>query len=315
MAGLYLLLLNTDLQPNPDDSSLNPPNPPTPPNPDPSQGSDPVKTPSAASESSETTPGLGERLDSFYRSRKEAGDLQTTEIPISMLMALDKLTKMGSETAAGAGGSPGASKASTPTPAPIPGHPISPVSEDAERNPNSVRELSGHLKRVAAFAKLLALKTGMSEQEANFVKQISPIHDIGKWAIPEAILQKPGSLTPEEWEIMKTHTSVGYDMLKDSKLEVLRMGAMVAVQHQEKYDGTGYPSGLRGDQIHIYSRITTVADVFDALGSERSYKQAWAVEDIIKYFQDGRGSHFDPVLVDLLLANMQEFLAIRETFV
>ena len=131
------------------------------------------------------------------------------------------------------------------------------------------------------------------------------MHDIGKWAIPEAILQKPGSLTPEEWEIMKTHTSVGYEMLKDSKLEVLRMGALVAVQHQEKYDGTGYPSGLKGDQIHIYSRITTVADVFDALGSERSYKQAWAVEEIIRYFQDGRGTHFDPVLVDLLLANMR----------
>lgn len=297
---------------------MNSPNPPTPPSPDPTPGPDQDKKPAAdpaASESGENQPGLGERLDSFYRSRKEAGDLQTTEIPISMLMALDKLAKMGSETPAGAPGSPkSVAAASVAAPAPIPGHPVSPVSEDAGRNPDSVRELSGHLKRVAAFAKLLALKTGMSEKEANFVKQISPIHDIGKWAIPEAILQKPGSLTPEEWEIMKTHTSVGYDMLKDSKLEVLRMGAMVAVQHQEKYDGTGYPSGLKGDQIHIYSRITTVADVFDALGSERSYKQAWPVEDIIRYFQDGRGTHFDPVLVDLLLANMEEFLAIRATF-
>lgn len=283
---------------------MNPPIPPPPPPTGPSQGSD-------SGDASENQPGLGERLDSFYRSRKEAGDLQTTEIPISMLMALDKLAKMGGQDFQAH--VPPAAALKFPAP-PIPGHPAAPVPEAAGRESGSVRELSGHLKRVAAFAKILALKTGMSEKEANFVKQISPMHDIGKWAIPEAILQKPGSLTPEEWEIMKTHTSVGYDMLKDSKLEVLRMGALVAVQHQEKYDGTGYPSGLKGDEIHIYSRITTVADVFDALGSERSYKQAWPTGDIIKYFQDGRGTHFDPILVDLLLANLEEFLAVRETF-
>ncbi len=235
-----------------------------------------------------------------------------------MLMALDKLAAIGGEPPAALGGEAKSARPAGPSqgavpPTPIPGHPDSPASESA-RDPESVRELSGHLKRVAAFAKLLALKTGMSEKEANFVKQISPMHDIGKWAIPEAILQKPGSLTPEEWEIMKTHTSVGYEMLKDSKLEVLRMGALVAVQHQEKYDGSGYPGGLKGDQIHIYSRITTVADVFDALGSERSYKQAWSVVEIVRYFQDGRGTHFDPVLVDLLLAHIDEFLAIRKTF-
>lgn len=261
----------------------------------------------------ENVPGLGERLDSFYRSRKEAGDLQTTEIPISMLMALDKLAKAKDEAEA-MSAVQGHARDAQAAPAPIPGHPEAPDYGDGRREAATVRELSGHLKRVAAYAKLLALKLGMDEKEANFLKQIAPMHDIGKWAIPEAILQKPGSLTPEEWEIMKTHTSVGYDMLKDSKLEVLRMGAMVAVQHQEKFDGTGYPSGLKGDQIHIYSRITTVADVFDALGSERSYKPAWAVAEIIAYFQDGRGTHFDPDLVDLLLGNMDEFLAIRAEF-
>jgi HD domain len=275
---------------------------PTPPDPD--------RKPSPAPDSPEGDPHLSERLDSYYKSRKEAGDLQTTEIPISMLMAMDRLAKLGGDPSRLAQPAPTAAH----NPEPIPGHPHAPVSGENGRDPEGVRELSGHLKRVAAFARLLALKTGMSEKEANFVKQISPMHDIGKWAIPEAILQKPGSLTPEEWEIMKTHTSVGYEMLKDSKLEVLRMGALVAVQHQEKYDGTGYPSGLKGDEIHVYSRITTVADVFDALGSERSYKQAWAVEDIIRYFEDGRGTHFDPVLVDLLLDNLQEFLAIRATF-
>jgi response regulator RpfG family c-di-GMP phosphodiesterase len=230
---------------------------------------------------------LGERLDSFYQSRKNAGDLQTTEIPISMLMALDKLVKLSS------------------------GKPIREEKGNAPADPKSVKELSGHLRRVAAYARLLAIKYGMSEQEAKFIKQISPMHDIGKWAIPDNILHKPDKLTPEEWEIMKTHTWVGYEMLKDSKLEVLQMGAMVAIQHQEKYDGTGYPRGLKGDAIHIYSRITTVADVFDALGSERSYKQAWPVDEITRYFREGRGTHFDPALVDLLLGNLDEFLAIK----
>lgn len=263
--------------------------------------------PSQPDANGDSTSGLGERLDSYYKSRKEAGDLQTTEIPISMLMALDQLTKIGEAVDQGS-----ASVLTKEQQAePIPGHPESP----ARRNPDSIRELSGHLQRVAAFAKLLALKTGMSEKEANFVKQISPMHDIGKWAIPEAILQKPGSLTPAEWEIMKTHTSAGYDMLKDSKLEVLRMGALVAIQHQEKFDGTGYPNGLKGDSIHVYSRITAVADVFDALGSDRSYKQAWSTEAIVQYFQDGRGTHFDPILVDLLLADIDEFIAIRKTLV
>lgn len=248
------------------------------------------------------TPGeeapLGEKLEHFYRSRKEEGELQTTEIPISMLMALDKLVRISEQ----APGTPGEAAQV-------------PMAQDAGRKSHAtVKDLSGHLKRVAAYAKLLALKYGMTEQEANFIKQIAPMHDIGKWAIPEAILQKPSALTPEEWEIMKTHTQMGFEMLKDSKLDVLQMGALVAVQHQEKFDGTGYPKGLKGEEIHIYSRITTVADVFDALGSERSYKQAWAVVDIIQYFAEGRGTHFDPSLVDLLLAHLDDFLAIRTDF-
>jgi response regulator RpfG family c-di-GMP phosphodiesterase len=240
---------------------------------------------------------MGEKLEHFYRSRKEEGELQTTEIPISMLMALDKLVHLSEQTL----------QSTDPL------KPMAAEPESERKSQGTVRDLSGHLKRVAAYAKLLALKYGMSEQEANFVKQIAPMHDIGKWAIPEAILQKPSALTPDEWEIMKTHTQMGFEMLKDSKLDVLQMGALVAVQHQEKYDGTGYPKGLKGEEIHIYSRITTVADVFDALGSERSYKQAWAVADIIQYFAEGRGTHFDPVLVDLLLTHLEEFLDIRLT--
>jgi response regulator RpfG family c-di-GMP phosphodiesterase len=247
--------------------------------------------------------GLSERLDNLYHSRREAEELQTTEIPISMLMALDKLSHLSN------------AKPELGAPAIQEQNSDLPTKSEAERNNDlALTDLSGHLKRVAAYARLLAIKLGMNDKEANFVKQISPMHDIGKWAIPESILHKPSALTPDEWEIMKTHTSMGYEMLKDSKLDVLRMGAQVAIEHQEKYDGTGYPKGLVGEEIHIYSRITTVADVFDALGSVRTYKQAWSVADIIQYFQDGRGTHFDPELVDILLENMDEFLAIRSDF-
>jgi response regulator RpfG family c-di-GMP phosphodiesterase len=241
---------------------------------------------------------MARRLEEYWRSRKEEGELQTTEIPISMLMALDKLVQHTDAAAArGAASAPDAAAAPAAGP---------------RKSAMTVRDLSGHLKRVAAYARLLALKLGLPEREADFIKQIAPMHDIGKWAIPESILQKPSTLTPEEWEIMKTHAQAGYEMLKDSKLDVLQMGALVAVQHQEKFDGTGYPKGLKGEEIHLYSRITTVADVFDALGSERSYKQAWAVADIVQYFAEGRGTHFDPKLVDLLLENLDEFLAVRD---
>jgi HD-GYP domain-containing protein (c-di-GMP phosphodiesterase class II) len=258
-------------------------------------------TPSQEAGPADSDPAsMSRRLDEYWRSRKEEGELQTTEIPISMLMALDKMVQ---QAAAVAGVPEPSALSEAKTKAPDP---------DTRKSAMTVRDLSGHLKRVAAYAKLLALKVGMPETEANFVKQIAPMHDIGKWAIPESILQKPSTLTPDEWEIMKTHAQAGYEMLKDSKLDVLQMGALVAVQHQEKFDGTGYPKGLKGEEIHIYSRITTVADVFDALGSERSYKQAWAVADIAQYFAEGRGTHFDPLLVDLLLGNLDEFLSIRE---
>ncbi len=245
---------------------------------------------------------MGERLDALYQSRKDFEEMPTTEIPISMLMALDKLSQ---------------SKAAPELIFPQPSDSAPVVAESStprRKSPLAVTDLSGHLKRVAAYARLLAIKVGMDEKEADFVKQISPMHDIGKWAIPDDILHKPSALTPDEWEIMKTHTSMGYEMLKDSKLDVLRMGALVAIQHQEKFDGTGYPKGLKGEDIHIYSRITTVADVFDALGSVRTYKDAWPVDDIIQYFQQGRSTHFDPNLVDLLLTNLEEFIAIRSAF-
>jgi HD-GYP domain-containing protein (c-di-GMP phosphodiesterase class II) len=275
-------------------------------------------TPSPEAGAADSDPNsMSRQLDEYWRSRKAEGELQTTEIPISMLMALDKMVQANAAAPGAEGKTADPDTASLPERDPsgsaLPNEHGTPDPDAGTRkSAMTVRDLSGHLKRVAAYAKLLALKVGMPETEANFVKQIAPMHDIGKWAIPESILQKPSTLTPDEWAIMKTHAQAGYEMLKDSKLDVLQMGALVAVQHQEKYDGTGYPKGLKGEEIHIYSRITTVADVFDALGSERSYKQAWAVADIAQYFVEGRGTHFDPLLVDLLLGNLDEFLAIRE---
>ena len=146
------------------------------------------------------------------------------------------------------------------------------------------------------------------------LKQASPMHDIGKVAIPDAILNKPGRLSLQEFEVMKTHASIGYEMLGHSRRELLLTAATVAHQHHEKFDGSGYPRGLAGEQIHIFGRITAVADVFDALGSARVYKPAWRDEDIFSFFRQQRGQHFDPKLIDLFFANMQAIDTIRNQF-
>ena len=174
------------------------------------------------------------------------------------------------------------------------------------------KETGLHVKRVAEYSKLLALYYGIEETEAEVLKQASPMHDIGKVAIPDYILNKPGKLTFEEFEIMKTHAQLGYDMLKNSNKAILKAAAIVAHEHQEKYDGSGYPQGLKGDDIHIYGRITALADVFDALGSERVYKKAWDDERIFQMFKEERGKHFDPVLIDIFFNNIDEFLIIRD---
>ena len=115
----------------------------------------------------------------------------------------------------------------------------------------------------------------------------------------------------EEFNLIKSHTTLGYNILHNSKREILRTAAIVAYEHHEKYDGTGYPRGLKKDEIHIFGRITAVADVFDALGHDRVYKKAWELEDILTFFKKERGKHFDPVLVDLLFEHLDEFLKIK----
>jgi len=176
------------------------------------------------------------------------------------------------------------------------------------------KETGNHVKRVAEYSKILALKYGLSEYDAELLKQASPMHDIGKVGISDAILNKPARLTPEEFEIMKTHSSLGYEMLKSSQRSLLKLAATIAYQHHEKYDGSGYPQGLKAQQIDIAGRITAVADVFDALGSDRCYKKAWTDEKIFTLFKEQRGKHFDPELVDIFFENLDEFLKIRDSF-
>lgn len=174
------------------------------------------------------------------------------------------------------------------------------------------KETGNHVKRVAEYTKLLALHYGLDESEAEMLKQASPMHDIGKVAIPDAVLNKPGRFDEQERKIMDTHASLGFDMLKNSNRSLLVMAATVAYEHHEKWDGSGYPRALSGEDIHIYGRITALADVFDALGSDRVYKKAWDDNKIFTFFKEERGKHFDPKLIDIFFDHLDEFLAIRD---
>jgi len=150
------------------------------------------------------------------------------------------------------------------------------------------KETGNHVRRVARYSEILAKHYGLSEEDTIKLTQASPMHDIGKVAIPDNILNKPGKLTNEEWHIMKTHAQIGYDLFKNSNKELLQTAAIIAYEHHEKYNGSGYPRGLKGEEIHIYGRITAFADVFDALGSKRVYKDTWSDEKIFQLFKDER---------------------------
>ena len=176
------------------------------------------------------------------------------------------------------------------------------------------KETGNHVRRVAEYARLLAEKYGLPEKDIDTLHLAAPMHDIGKLGIPDEILNKPGRLTPAEFEIVKHHVNIGHDMLKGSPLKMLQAAAVIALQHHERFDGKGYSSGLAGENIHIYARITAIADVFDALSCERVYKKAWPLEEVLNYFKEAKGGQFDPALVDLLFANLGEILKVREKF-
>ncbi|MGH7716543.1 MAG: HD-GYP domain-containing protein, partial [Vulcanimicrobiaceae bacterium] len=172
-------------------------------------------------------------------------------------------------------------------------------------------ETGMHIVRMGRFAQVLGRALGLGETEAELLLLAAPMHDIGKVATPDAILLKPGKLTPDEWTIMKQHTTAGYEILKESTSKFLQKGAEIALTHHEKWDGSGYPSGTAGDDIPISGRICAISDVFDALTSVRPYKPAWPVEQAIIYIHQSSGTHFDPALVKVFERVMPEINDIR----
>lgn len=176
------------------------------------------------------------------------------------------------------------------------------------------QETGQHVKRVGAYCYTLAIKYGLDEDTAQLLHLAAPMHDVGKIGIPDAILNKPGKLTEEEFEIIKTHTTIGYDILKGSKERILKAAATIALQHHERWDGLGYPQGLKGEQIDVFARITKLADIFDALSFRRVYNEAWSIDLIVKLFKEDNARHFDPKLVDLFLTHLDAFLKIKETY-
>ncbi len=171
-----------------------------------------------------------------------------------------------------------------------------------------------HLPRMAKYSALIAKGYGLSVPQQEAIELAAPMHDLGKIGIPDRILQSGGKLSSEEMAVMRTHTSIGYDLLKDSSSEYLQMGAVIALGHHEKYDGGGYPNGLRGEAIPLESRIVAVGDVFDALTSIRPYKSAWKPDQAFAWMSEQAGRHFDPELVDVLIRSREEVLVIAAQF-
>ena len=175
-------------------------------------------------------------------------------------------------------------------------------------------ETNAHTQRVAYYCKLLARAYGLDENLQDIIFYASPFHDLGKIGIPDKILLKPGKLDDDEFSIMKNHAKIGYEILKGSKSKYLKAGGVIAYNHHEKYDGTGYPNGLKGENIPIFGRITAIADVFDALTSSRPYKKAWSLEEAFDFLIREKEVHFDPKLVDLFIENKNEVIDIHNKF-
>lgn len=166
-------------------------------------------------------------------------------------------------------------------------------------------ETGNHVSRVAHYSRMIAISLGESDEDQDNLYYASPLHDVGKIGIPDSILLKPGKLDPDEWEIMKTHSQIGHDILKNSESSFLKTGAIIAKTHHEKYDGTGYPDGLKGNDIHLFGRIVALADVFDALMTKRPYKDPWPYEKAVEFVKEQRGKHFDPLIVDHFFKNIK----------
>jgi putative two-component system response regulator len=175
-------------------------------------------------------------------------------------------------------------------------------------------ETGEHLTRMANYTKIIAAHLGLSAEEQALLLNAAPMHDIGKIGIPDHILLKPGRLDEEELKIMRRHAEIGADILKTSNTSLLQTGAEIALTHHEKWDGSGYPAGLAGKAIPLYGRIVAVADVFDALTSERPYKAAWSLERASNFLRENAGTHFDPQCVEAFFAGWDEVLDIQQRF-
>jgi len=175
-------------------------------------------------------------------------------------------------------------------------------------------ETGMHVLRMSHMTRLLARSCGMSEIQTELLFQASPMHDIGKIGIPDRILLKPGKLDADEWEMIKRHTTIGAEIIGEHPSELIVLARLVALRHHEKWDGSGYPGGLKGEDIPIEARIVALADVFDALLSVRPYKPAWSLDDTMKYVFAQRGQHFDPAVIDAFVQVLPDCLRLRETY-
>lgn len=176
-------------------------------------------------------------------------------------------------------------------------------------------ETGMHILRMSHYSKIIALEYGFSTESAENLFNAAPMHDIGKIGIPDHIMLKPGKLTKEEFDIMKKHPEIGVEILGDSDSDLLELAKVVSLTHHEKWDGSGYPKGLKGEDIPIAGRIVAIADVFDALTSKRPYKEPWTVEATLAYMHEQKEKHFDPALIDALDRCIDEILSIKEMYI
>ena len=182
------------------------------------------------------------------------------------------------------------------------------LSLAAERRQPETHE---HFVRLALYSQRIGLRMGLNEDEAELLRLAAPLHDVGKLGIPDQILLKPGKLTEAEWDVMKQHTVMGAEILRQGESPILRAGAQIAIAHHEKFDGTGYPRGLKGDEIPLFARIVAVADVFDALTSAKPYKPAWPVERALEVIRESSGTQFDPECVQAFFDILNDVFEIR----
>ncbi len=174
-------------------------------------------------------------------------------------------------------------------------------------------DTGNHTNRVAYYSRLILSSVTQEESQLELIFYSSPLHDIGKIGIPDSILLKPGKLTPEEFEIMKTHTEIGAQILKGTISKYLQKGTEIALTHHEKFDGSGYPKGLQGKDIPLFGRIVALSDVFDALTSKRPYKEPWTIDAALDYIGQNKGKHFDPELAEIFLSHKDKIIKIKQS--